>query len=250
MTDLINVKQANSFVKIVTFNRPDKLNALSQEMIDELISIAENAIDADSRVIILTGSGRAFSAGGDITRLLNLNPEQMSDYLNSYANLLRAISKSEAVWIAALNGLAFGGGLEIATMCDLVIAEKNSKMCVADIEVGALPTGGLTWRLPRIAGQLAASWLTLTNAVIDADRAFELNLVNEVVQDGDLLSRGLEVASQIAQFDHTAVLANRKATRQSWNISLQQAIDFEVSESVKLLQKDEIFFSLKKRFTK
>ncbi len=237
-------------LQVVTLNRPEKLNALTHEMLTSLSEIARDCALTDTRIVLLTGSGKAFSSGGDITNLLNFNQDEVKLYLQSYSELDDAITQSKAVWIAAINGLAYGGGLEIATMCDLRIADVKSNFCVADIEVGALPTGGLTWRLPRMIGSSAATWMVIANPVVNAERSLQLGLIHEVVSSGSVMDRAIELAGKILGFHPEAIIANRMALRNSWKVSLQEARNFEVDESIALLANNEILSELKKRFAK
>ena len=236
-----------SDVVVVTLTRPDKLNALTGDMVGRITAFARE-LDGATRVVVITGQGRAFSAGGDVRALVSLSPQQTANYLAGYGRLDEAIAASGALWIAAVNGLAYGGGLEIAAMCDVRIADVEATFCVADIEVGALPTGGLTWRLPRMIGAGAASWLVLTNAVVDAHRALAMSLVDEVTEQGGALPRALALASTMTKFHPDAVRANRAALRQAWTSSLADATAMEVSESVRLLSKAEIIGPLRERF--
>lgn len=237
-------------ITLITLNRPNKLNALNLEMIHKLIEVAENSKQEQIKVVILTGAGRAFSSGGDITRLFDLTEQSLRAYLYSYAKLAAAIDQSSAVWIAALNGLTYGGGFEISVMCDLRIAEEDVNFCVADIEVGALPTGGLSWRLPRLVGSTSASWMTLANPVVTASRAFEIGLISEVVPPGSVVIKAYEMANRLICFNHEAVIATRQAIRSAWSNSMDQAEEYEVENSLRLLMKSEIIQNLKSRFAK
>lgn len=248
MSREILIESSADGITLITLNRPDKLNALNLEMIHKLIEVAENSKREKAKVIILTGAGRAFSSGGDVTRLFDLTEQNLIEYLYSYSKLAAAIDESSAVWIAALNGLTYGGGLEISVMCDLRIAEEHVNFCVADIEVGALPTGGLSWRLPRVVGSSAASWMTLTNEVLPASRAFEIGLISEVVSPGLVVIKAHEIANRLISFDHETAIATRKAIRSAWSKSLNQAEEYEVENSVRLLMKSEIMQQLKSRF--
>lgn len=250
MTQDILIDSQDNGVKVVTLNRPEKLNALNPEMLQTLIQIATESKSDGTKVVILTGVGRAFCSGGDISRFLDLDDSGLRDYLYGYANLATAIDKSNAVWIAAMNGLTYGGGLEICAMCDFRIAEEQVEFCVADVEVGALPTGGLSWRLPRLVGSTAATWMTLANPEISASRAFEIGLISQIVPTGQVLDSAQTLAKNIASFDRDTVVATRRAIRSAWDKSLEENQEFEVEQSIRLLAKPDINHRLQKRFKK
>lgn len=237
-------------VLIATMNRPEKLNAITGDMLGTLIQVAASCAAESVRAVIVTGSGRAFSSGGDVKALVAMTHAEVGKYLGAYGLLDDAIAESGAVWVAALNGLAYGGGLEVACMCDVRIADAWGSFCVADLEVGALPTGGLTWRLPRMVGSGRASWMVMANAVADAPAALEMGLVDEVVPHGTTVTRAMEIAAKVASFHAAAIRANRLALRKSWSSSMAEAKQFEVSESMRLLADDRVMGPLRARFGK
>jgi enoyl-CoA hydratase/carnithine racemase len=239
--DLVQVQQLTEGALLVTFNRPEKLNALTVDMIQELIAVAQSAKNnKEIRTVIVTGTGRAFSAGGDITGLFGKIESDLAGYLMSYAKLDDAIADSGTIWISAINGLAYGGGLEIAAMCDIRVSDSRATFCIADIEVGALPTGGLTWKLPRLIGESMARWMMLTNSVVNAQRASEIGLIHEVVNDGECVTRAREIATQVAEYFPEAVSMTREAIRMSWSSLLVDSREFEVASSVHLLKQDAV----------
>ena len=249
-TDLVQEQQLTDGVLLVTLSRPDKLNALTIDMVRALTEVAQSAKHNDEiRTVILTGAGRAFSAGGDITGLFGKDDNDLTNYLMSYARLDDAIADSETTWIAAINGLAYGGGLEIAAMCDIRVSDAQATFCIADIEVGALPTGGLTWKLPRLIGESMARWMMLTNSVVEAKRACEIGLIHEVVRDGESVTRAREIASQVAGYFPEAVARTREAIRMSWYSPLVDSQEFEVASSVHLLKQDAVSKKLESRFS-
>lgn len=244
----VDVSEPVPDVVVVTLDRPEKLNALTGDMVERIIAIAHATNSDGTRAVILTGRGRAFSAGGDVRALVSMASDEIADYLGCYGRLDDAISDSGALWIAAVNGLAYGGGLEIAAMCDVRVADSGATFCVADIEVGALPTGGLTWKLPRMVGAGAASWMVLTNAVVDTQRALTMSLIDEVTEQGGSLARSLALANKVKDFHPDAIRANRVALRQGWTSSLVEAKLLEVAESVRLLGAEDVMAPLRHRY--
>ena len=248
--DLVQVQQLTEGALLVTLNRPEKLNALTVDMIQELTAVAQIAKNNEEiRTVIVTGSGRAFSAGGDITGLFGKVDNDLASYLMSYAELDDAIADSGTIWIAAINSLAYGGGLEIAAMCDIRVCDSRATFCIADIEVGALPTGGLTWKLPRLIGESMARWMMLTNSVVGSQRASEIGLIHEVVNDGECVTRAREIAIQVAGYFPEAVSMTREAIRMSWSSLLVDSREFEVASSVHLLKQDAVSKKLEARFS-
>src|SRR6266508_498574 len=183
-------------VVLVTLNRPERLNALSLELVRELRTTFEG-LDADptARVIVLTGAGRAFSAGAD----LRAEPTSADVVLGEYYNpLVRTMAGLGTPLVAAVNGVAAGAGMAISLACDLRVAAVGASFRMAFVAVGLVPDTGATWLLPRAIGTARAAEMALTGRPVDAAEALAWGLVNEVVPDSDLLARALEVGRSVA----------------------------------------------------
>jgi enoyl-CoA hydratase len=167
----------------LTFNRPDKLNAINLQVIDELRRAFESfEQDSNVGVIILTGAGeKAFVAGSDISILATYDSEMAKKYSNVGNSLLSYIQNFPKPVIAAVNGFALGSGCEIAMACHIRIASENAKFGQPEVNLGLIPGHGGTQRLARIVGIGKAMELTLTGNVIDANEAFRIGLVNKIV---------------------------------------------------------------------
>jgi enoyl-CoA hydratase len=204
--------QRDETVVTLTLNRPDKLNAIDGAMLDALgEALAEIEGDRDIRAVILTGAGRAFSAGADIKEWTALSPLEFARSwgLRGHALFDRLAALPPPV-IAALNGIAFGGGLELALCADIRIAATEARLGLPEVTIAALPGWGGTQRLPRLVGPGRAKHMILTGQAIDAARAEAWGLVSEVVAADALPARAAELAAQIAGNAPLAVQASKR----------------------------------------
>jgi enoyl-CoA hydratase len=196
----------------LTLNRPDKLNAIDGAMLDALEEVLDRLeADRNYRAVILTGAGRAFSAGADIKEWTALAPQEFGPGwgLRGHRLFDRLAALSPPV-IAAINGIAFGGGLELALCADIRIAAEGARLGLPEATIAALPGWGGTQRLPRLIGPGRAKQMILTGQPIEAARAEAFGLVSEVVPAEALIARARELARQIAA---NAPLAVRAAKR-------------------------------------
>jgi enoyl-CoA hydratase len=195
-------------IRVVTVNRPDKLNALNAATLDALHAAFADAAAAPSvRVVVLTGAGaKAFVAGADIAEMNALSPVQGRDFSLHGQRMMRAIETMPKPVIAMINGFALGGGLELAMCCHLRVAADTAKVGQPEINLGLIPGFGGSQRLLRLAGRAATLELCLLGAPIDADRAQQLGIVNRVFPAAELEARTLDIAGQLA---HAAPLALR-----------------------------------------
>ena len=199
-------------VLTLTLNRPDKLNAIDGAMLDALGEVlGEIEHDRAVRAVILTGAGRAFSAGADITEWTSLTPLEFgrSWGLRGHALFDRLAALPPPV-IAAINGIAFGGGLELALCADVRIAGEQARLGLPEVTIAALPGWGGTQRLPRLIGAGRAKHMILTGQPIDAGKAEAWGLVSETVAGDALLARARELAAQIAANAPLAVQATKR----------------------------------------
>jgi len=187
-------------VRQITINRPDKLNALNRETINELAIAFEQAKHDDAvRAIVLAGAGeKAFIAGADISELASLTPLQAQDTSRRGQAMMLGIERLGKPVIARLQGFALGGGLELAMCCHLRIASEKAKLGLPEITLGLIPGFGGTQRLARLAGRAAALELALTGTMIDAARAHALGLVTRVVAPDKLDTEVDALADQLA----------------------------------------------------
>jgi len=217
-------------IALLTFNRPDALNALNTDVNLTLIELLDKADeDSDIRVIVLTGSGnKAFVAGADIKEMMNMGAMEAREHA------IRAKRVTDKIWnlnkpvIAAINGFCLGGGLEYALACDLRIAAENARVGLPEINLGILPGGGGTQRLPRLIGLTKAKELCFTGDILDAGKALELGLVNAVYPKESLLEETMALAKKIASKSATSVALIKSAMNKGTEMNLESAALFEI----------------------
>ena len=187
-------------VRIITINRPDKLNALNAATLDALLAAFTAAAEDELiRVIVLTGAGqKAFVAGADISEMVSLTPVQGRDFSLRGQRMMRVVETLPKPVIAMVNGFALGGGLELAMCCHLRIASDTAKVGQPEINLGLIPGFGGSQRLLRLAGRAATLELCLLGAPIDAARAQQLGIVNRIFPPAELEERTMEIATQLA----------------------------------------------------
>ncbi|MES2412518.1 MAG: enoyl-CoA hydratase [Pseudomonadota bacterium] len=214
-------------VGVVTLNRPKQLNALNDQLMDELGS-ALKAFDADDSIgcIILTGSEKAFAAGADITAMAQYGFADAygKDFITRNWEQIRAIRKPV---IAAVSGFALGGGCELAMMCDFIIAADNAKFGQPEIKLGIIPGAGGTQRLPRAVGKAKAMDLALTGRMMDAAEAERSGLVSRVVPADKLMEEALGAALMVCAYGQLAVMAAKESVNRAFESSLSDGMMFE-----------------------
>ncbi|BAK54139.1 3-hydroxyacyl-CoA dehydrogenase/enoyl-CoA hydratase family protein [Sulfurisphaera tokodaii] len=204
----------------IILNRPERLNALSMELIGELNkALDELENDSRVRVIILSGSGRAFSAGADVTSFLTLKPIDVIRF-RSLRELTNKIQFYTKPVIAAINGYALGGGLEIALACDIRIASENSMLGQPEINLGIIPGAGGTQRLPKLVGKGRAKLLIYTGDMIPAKDAYEMGLVDIVVPTGRFEDEVRRIALKIAEKSPLSLLAAKLAIELGYDANI------------------------------
>lgn len=216
----------NEHIALVRLNRPKVLNALSTDLMNELVEcMMELDQNPSVRVIILTGNERAFAAGADIAQMVTASPiDQINDNRFRTWEMLRLITKPI---IAAVNGFALGGGCELAMSCDLIIAGDDAKFSQPEIKIGTIPGAGGTQRLTRAIGKSKAMMMVLTGDMIDAETACDWGLVAKVVPAPALLQETFELAKTIADRAPVAVRLAKEAVNKSFEMTLKDGMDFE-----------------------
>ncbi|MBO6640387.1 MAG: enoyl-CoA hydratase/isomerase family protein [Roseitalea sp.] len=211
---------------MLTLNRPSKLNALCKELLEELLVALIKAKKSKTvSCVIVTGNGRAFAAGADISDMLDRG-------VGSYADADRlktwdGIQKFEKPIIAAVNGYALGGGLELAMLCDIVIASEKAQFGTPEIKIGSFPGDGGTQRLPRLVGKSFAMQMILTGEMVSADLAERKGLVSEVVPDGELIPRATAIAKNIAEKSVAITPFAKRAVNAAYELPLNEGLAFE-----------------------
>ena len=216
-------------VRTIVVNRPDKLNALNRDTLNELgLVFAQAAQDDAVRVVVLTGAGdKAFIAGADIAEMNGYTPVQAQGFSRAGQRLMTSIERLGKPVIARVQGFALGGGMELAMACHLRVASEKAKFGQPEINLGLIPGFGGTQRLLRLAGRSAALELCLTGAPIGAARAYELGLVNRVVAPEALDAAVDALADQLAAAAPLAAAGILDAVLQGGESALDQGLEFE-----------------------
>jgi enoyl-CoA hydratase len=231
VSDLIRVETADG-IRTLTINRPEKLNALNSEVMAQLdAAVAGAAADPEVRCVIVTGAGeKAFIAGADIGELAKLTPIEGREYARRGQAMIDRIDRLPIPTIAAINGFAYGGGLELAMACTLRVASENAKMGLPETSLGIIPGYGGTQRLARHVGRARALELVLTaEKGITAAEAHRLGLVNQVVPAGQAHAAAVVLARRIAANGPTAVRYAMEAIRTGLDMTLADGQAFEAA---------------------
>ena len=225
--ECITTRTEGDKVAIITLNRPKQLNALNDQLMDEL-GHALKAFDADPALgcAVITGSEKAFAAGADIAAMAKYSFADVygSDYISRNWETIRSIRKPV---IAAVSGFALGGGCELAMMCDFVIAADNAKFGQPEIKLGIIPGAGGTQRLPRAIGKAKAMDLVLTGRVMDAHEAERSGLVSRVVPLDKLMQESLGAALMICSYGQLAVIGAKESVNRAFESGLSDGVMFE-----------------------
>ena len=214
-------------VGLITLHRPQALNALNDELMDEL-GAALLALDADDGIgaIVVTGSPKAFAAGADIAAMKDLSFRDVhrGDYITRNWETIRRVRKPV---IAAVAGYALGGGNELAMACDIIIAADNAKFGQPEIKLGIIPGAGGTQRLPRAVGKAKAMDLVLTGRMMDAQEAERAGLVSRVVAAEKVVEEALAMAGVIASYSLASVMMAKESIVRAYEMPLSEGILFE-----------------------
>jgi enoyl-CoA hydratase len=214
-------------VGLITLNRPKAMNALCQDMMDELSAVLDDfEADKDIRAIVITGSEKAFAAGADIKEMApkNFIDVYKEDFITK--NWER-VTRCRKPVIAAVAGFALGGGCELAMMCDMIIAADTAKFGQPEITIGTIPGAGGTQRLTRLIGKSKAMEMVLTGRMIDAGEAERAGLVARIVPASELLAEALKTAEKIAGFSGPAVMMAKESINRADESALSEGLRFE-----------------------
>jgi len=216
-------------VRTITVNRPDKLNALNRDTLNELtIAFAQAAQDDAVRAVVLTGAGeKAFVAGADIAEMNGYTPVQAQGFSRAGQRLMSSIERLGKPVLARVQGFALGGGMELAMACHLRVVSEKAKFGQPEINLGLIPGFGGTQRLLRLVGRGAALELCLTGATVNAQRAYELGIVNRVVAPEALDETVAALADQLAAAAPLAAAGILDAVLQGGESALDQGLEFE-----------------------
>jgi methylglutaconyl-CoA hydratase len=217
----------------ITLNRPEKRNAISFELIDDLVRALDQVAESDAIVLILTGAGKAFCSGMDLENLkalLGRSAEQTLKDSRTMVLLFRALYEFPKVTIAAVNGPALAGGTGLALLCDFTLAAPEAKFGYTEVRIGFVPAIVSTFLLRQI-GEKQARDLLLTGRIFDAEEAMRLGLVSEIVSSGNLLHRARELAALLMQNSPNSLRATKKLLNDHARVELDQQIEAALREN-------------------
>jgi 2-(1,2-epoxy-1,2-dihydrophenyl)acetyl-CoA isomerase len=213
----------------ITLNRPKALNSMNDALVDELTdTLAKVEADNAVRVVVLTGAGRAFCAGGDLNYLQSLtNQLAARAFITKVGNLVETIMQMPKPVIAMVNGVAAGAGFNLALACDIIFCAQSARFAQSFVKVGLIPDCGGMYLLPRLIGPHKAKELMFTADLIDAAQAAQLNLVNQVVEDGQLAATTLAFAERMVKSAPIALKLMKHVINRSDTLDLRTILDYE-----------------------
>lgn len=219
---LLTVEHYNDSIVIVRLNRPDSKNALNRALLNEL----QEALDKlSTRVLIITGNGNVFCAGADLKERHGMTPEEANKTSLNIGSKIKLLEDVPFVTIAAMNGGAYGGGLELALACDFRMAVPSAKIGLTETSLGIIPGAGGTQRLTRLIGPAKAKQLIFTAEPISAEEALKLGIVEEVA--ADVLSAAIQLAERISQNAPLALKAAKQAVNKALDLSIDEGLIYE-----------------------
>lgn len=223
----IIVEKKEDSICFIQLNRPKALNALCNELYDELSEAVKQADECpETKVIVITGSEKSFAAGADIKEMADLTypGTYASNFLNHWD---LGFAQSKKPIIGAVNGFALGGGCEVAMMCDILVAGENAKFGQPEIKLGTIPGMGGTQRLTRAIGKSRAMELTLTGDFMDAEEACQRGLVSKVVKTDQTVEEAMKIARKISTMSVSTVNMAKDCVNAAYEMPLKQGLDFE-----------------------
>jgi methylglutaconyl-CoA hydratase len=220
-------------IATITLNRPDKRNAISYEVIEELLAVLDEVANSSARVLILTGAGKAFCSGMDLENLKALagcSPEQSLKDSEIMARLFRSLYDSPRPSIAAVNGAAIAGGCGLATLCDFTLAVPEAKFGYTEVRIGFVPAIVSTFLLRQV-GEKHARDLLLTGRIIGTEEAYRIGLINEIVPAEKLIERARELASQLMENSPASLVCTKRLLSDHARVELDAQIQAAVREN-------------------
>jgi enoyl-CoA hydratase len=216
-------------IAVIGLNRPSKMNALNTELLIEMERLLEGiAQNGDIYVVVVKGSEKFFAAGGDLGEMNQFKAVMEGfRYGSDVQRVFKKLSELPQATIAAVSGIAFGGGCELSLACDIRIAGENAKFGLPEITVGVLPGGGGTQRLPRLIGVGRAKEMLFLGEPIDASEAYRIGLVNRVVPTQQVLEEAMSMARKLAQRPRFGLQTIKKLVNEGMNMDLSSALSYE-----------------------
>ena len=236
MTGTVLTEEAGDGVRVITLNRPQRLNAIVPELLEDLIAALQAADrDADIRAVVLTGAGRAFCAGDDLKEFGSQSRDEATTwaYIERIQDVTRVMVLGDTPVIGAIRGWAVGGGLEWVINCDVAVAAEGTRFFFPEIALGVFVTGGVTELLPRLVGFARAREMILLGEKFDAGQAKSWGLVRDVVADEALLAAATDLAKRLAALPRERVADLRRILARPDKAGLEAAMAQETAATVK-----------------
>ena len=239
--DHIEIEQLPGHVMVVRLNRPDQANSFNTRMAEELRDVWAHldSEPSDVRCIILTGAGRAFCAGADLKERNGMSEGDWEHQHRIFEAMSYGIMNSPIPTIAAINGAAMGGGLELLLACDFACAVPGSKLGFPESRLGFMPGVGGTQLLPRVVGLPRAREILITGNTFSSDQALDWGIVNHLFEAAELMPKVVELATSIAANAPLSVAAVRKATRGGMDMNIGDALELELQYYYALVDTDD-----------
>jgi len=244
MTDILF--EIKDQIAIITFNRPEVLNVFRRAMFQQLLGLLDDVANNDSiRVVLMTGAGRAFSAGIDLDEVSHLfdgsmTMEQARAELGEMQELTRRMVNLPKPIVSVINGVAIGVGAEVAIASDIRIGSQTASFAFAEVQRGLFETNGVMHRLPRLIGMGRAAHVTMTGEKISAQSALELGLVTRVVPSEILLNKGLELARALAANAPISMRLVKQVLNQSYDLNLESVMALETEATLECLASEDL----------
>ncbi|MBX5481507.1 MAG: enoyl-CoA hydratase/isomerase family protein [Myxococcaceae bacterium] len=235
------VEQRGEGIQLWTIDGETRRNAISRAMLNELEALVTRVSSGrDVRVVVITGAGdKAFCAGADLKERATMSEAEVRAFLDQLRRTFRAIERSDCVFIAAINGAAFGGGTELALSCDLRVAAPVAELGLTEVRIGIIPGGGGTQRLSRLIGPGRAKDLILTGRRLNAAEAFTFGVVNRLAPEGRLVETALALAEAIRENAPVAVSTAKHAIDEGLSLDLDEALALELRHYEKVLATED-----------
>lgn len=228
-------------VEVWTIDGQSRRNAISRAMLAELDRLVQRVSQGDdTRAVVITGSGdKAFCAGADLKERATMSEDEVRAFLEQLRSTLRALELSDCVFVAAINGVAFGGGMELALACDLRVCAPAAEMALTEVKIGIIPGGGGTQRLTRLVGPGRAKDLILTGRRLNAAEAFSFGVVNRLAPDGRLVETALALAEAAVENAPIAVATAKHAIDEGTGLPLDDALGLELRKYEVVLKTED-----------
>jgi len=249
--DTIRYEKKNN-VAIIRLNRPESLNAINKTMLDELNNLLQKIEENDEiKVVVITGEGeKAFCAGADVKEFASMSAVDALNFSRHGQKIFNNIEKSDKIYIAAVNGYALGGGCELAMACDIRISSAKAIFSQPEITLGIIPGFGGTQRLIKLVGPSRAKFLIMTGKKLNASEAYELGLVDVLIDSEEFFEEALKIANEVAAMPKTALKYAKRAIYTGIHKGFEEGIEEEAKLFSKLFTTEEFKDRLNKFLTK